>query len=59
MILVQFVANISSCRHDSLPIHIRHTDSLESHQERLEKNAYFLILLRNFVFFYMEINYSM
>ena len=53
--LVEFMSNLSSRRHDSLDLHIRHTDILQPHQERLEKSVY-LIFLGNVAFFNMEIN---
>ena len=56
MLLVQLMSNMSSRRHGSVALDIRHTYSLQPHQERLEKSACFLILLRNVAFFYMEIN---
>ena len=57
IILVQFMSNMSSCRHDSLALHIRHTNILQPHQERLEKSV-LSIFLRNVAFFYMELNCS-
>ena len=40
VVVVQFICNMSSRRHDSLSLHIRHTDILQPHQERLEKSVF-------------------
>ena len=40
MSLVQFMSDMSRHRHDSLALHIRHTQILQPHQERLEKSVF-------------------